>query len=118
MSRQVPVRLELWLSVGTDADVFALDRLTALAAGGAGFVFRLFVTRSGPVPLPDGWFSERIPAHLGRIWPDLSGTSVMIAGSPGFVAACRSAVTVCGALESCVVVEAYEPRSSLLAGAA
>jgi NAD(P)H-flavin reductase len=98
--------------------MFALDRLVALAAAGPGFVFRLFVTRSGVDPLPEGWFGERIPAHLGRTWPDLSGTGVMIAGSPGFVAACRTAVIACGAQESRVVVEAYEPRSSVLAGAA
>jgi len=109
--------VELWLSVRTEADVFALDRLAALAAAGPGFVFRVFVTRPEADALQEGWMGERIPAYLGRTWPDLSGTSVMIAGSPGFVAACRTAVTACGASEGRVVVEAYESRSAVLAGA-
>ncbi|HET6236942.1 MAG TPA: 2Fe-2S iron-sulfur cluster binding domain-containing protein [Acetobacteraceae bacterium] len=109
--------VELWLSVRTKADVFALDRLGALAAGSPDFVFRVFVTRPAADALPEGWMGERIPTHLGRTRPDLSGTSVMIAGSPGFVAACRSAVVACGASEGRVVVEAYESRPAVSVGA-
>jgi CDP-4-dehydro-6-deoxyglucose reductase len=107
--------VELWLSVRTEGDVFALDRLAAIAAAGPGFVFRVFVTRPEADVLPEGWMGERIPVHLGRTLPDLSSTGVMIAGSPGFVAACGTAVTACGASDGRVRVEAYEPRSAVLA---
>lgn len=82
--------LTLLFSARTEADVLDRDRFVSLQARCPGFEFIRTLTR-GAGPPPHG----RIPAILPRLYPDLAGHDVFIAGSGGFVDACaRTAQTL------------------------
>ena len=54
--------------------------------------------------------SGRIPDILPEHFPDLSGYSVFIAGTPEFVESCRQVVKGLGAQDSLIHTERYFPQ--------
>lgn len=55
----------------------------------------------------DGILSGRIPDILPAQFPDLSGYSVFIAGTPEFVESCKEAAKKLGAKDQLIFTEGY-----------
>lgn len=116
--------VELLLSVRTRSEILLLNELTALSRRHPNFTLRIFLTREGACPLPEGWRRGRITSHLA----DFAGKRValvLIAGSPGFVETCAQTLQEV-VPEATVLTESYdarladesvnEPKSGALAG--
>jgi CDP-4-dehydro-6-deoxyglucose reductase len=84
---------------------------------------RVVVTYTGDAP-PKGATTGRVPELLASLAPDLSGTSVFIAGSPDFVDGCAAAARRLGVPEHLLHTEGFvsqqvpeaPPAERLLAG--
>lgn len=100
-------------SARTKADLYELGLLDYWIAKHRNFHYRTTLTRE---PGPD--LSGRIPAILPGLFPDLSGHSVFIAGSPGFVEDGRRAALALGAQSELVHVESYHGQAAAQAAAA
>jgi CDP-4-dehydro-6-deoxyglucose reductase len=98
--------IDLLLSVRTLDDVYARDRLAALASRFRNFRYAIAITRELP---PDGptWRSGRLPDILAAQALELAAKPVYIAGPPEFVASCEVAATGLGALDSQLKVESF-----------
>ena len=57
--------------------------------------------------LKEGALQGRIPAILGQQFPDLSGFSVFVAGTPGFVDDCVAAAKALGATDALIHTEGF-----------
>jgi CDP-4-dehydro-6-deoxyglucose reductase len=102
----------LLFSARTRADLYELGLLDFWLAKHRNFHYRTTLTRE---PGPD--LSGRIPEVLGTVFPDLSGHSVFIAGSPAFVDSCERAATALGAQPALVHTEGYYPQAAAQAPA-
>ncbi len=102
-----PGATTLIFSARTEADLIDRDRFTSLASRHDRFRYIRTLTRE-PGPGPHG----RIPGLIESLCGDLSGHRVFIAGSPGFVSACATAVTAAGVPAGEVRTEVFfvEPR--------
>lgn len=101
-----PVRL--LVSVRDRREVFAYDRLAALARRHSNLGVIWCLTRETPAEGP--WRAGRIPAILAADQPDLSAARVLIAGAPAFVEAVSAACLARGA--SRIAVDSFLPRSA------
>jgi CDP-4-dehydro-6-deoxyglucose reductase, E3 len=100
-----PVRL--LFSVREERELFACDDLARLARRHANFTWLATLTRD----TGHGAFATgRIPELLAREAANLAGHAVLIAGSPGFVDACRAAAQAQGADAAGIVVDSFLPR--------
>ena len=84
--------ITLFFSARTSADVYKRDVFANWEACHGNFTFLRALTRELGAPQ-----LGRIPALLPGLFPELSGFSVFIAGSGGFVEACAEAVIDLGA---------------------
>jgi CDP-4-dehydro-6-deoxyglucose reductase, E3 len=104
-----PSRRELILifSARTDADVIDCERFQQRQAEHERFRFIRTLTR-GAGPHARG----RIPALLPKLYADLSGRDVFVAGAPGFVRACATAAEALGGRREHVHTEVFfvEPQ--------
>jgi CDP-4-dehydro-6-deoxyglucose reductase len=104
-----PSRRELTLvfSARTEADVIDRERLQQRQAEHERFRFIRTLTR-GAGPHARG----RIPALLPRLYANLSGHDVFVAGAPGFARACAAAAEALGAPREHVHTEVFfvEPQ--------
>jgi CDP-4-dehydro-6-deoxyglucose reductase len=96
-----PVRL--LFSARTAEDVYHHGLMTFLQAKNRRFKFMPTLTREQR----DGMLSGRIPDILPVHFPDLSGYSVFIAGTPQFVDSCKEAALRLGAQEKLIHTEGY-----------
>jgi len=112
-----PAPVRLMFSVRYAAEVFALDELTRLRRRHPSFDFDVLVTRDEHASLPSGWRRGHVAQHLAKLAP-LDATTVLAAGSPGFVEACAASARVLGAQPGNLLIEAYAPRRTLAAGIA
>jgi ferredoxin-NADP reductase len=110
LSRGYSDDIELYFSVRGREGVFLLDELHVLASRYANFTFRIFVTRCDDA-LPDHWGRGRITNDLRALGQELSGTLVVIAGSPSFVHDCAAHAREAGAGVDSILTESYEFRS-------
>lgn len=95
-------KVTLLFSARTKADLYELGQLSYWIAKHRNFHYRTTLTRETG---PD--LTGRVPQVLPQLFPDLSGHSVFIAGSPGFVEDCESAVRALGAQPHLVHSEGY-----------
>jgi CDP-4-dehydro-6-deoxyglucose reductase len=99
--------LTLIFSARTEADVIDCERFEERQAQDARFRFIRTLTR-GTGPHARG----RIPALLPRLYADLSGHEVLVAGAPGFVRECAAAAEALGVPREHVHTEVFfvEPQ--------
>lgn len=100
-----PVRL--LFSAPTVQDVYAQGLISYLQARHRRFRFMPTLTREHH----EGMLHGRIPDILHQQFPDLSGHSVFIAGSPEFVENCKQAAMALGARPELIHTEGYYPRA-------
>ena len=100
--------LTLIISARTEADVIDRERFTRWQASHPQFQFMRTLTRAGGSGL-----HGRIPAVLPAICGELVEYDAFVAGAPGFVAACASAVEALGVRRGRVHTEEFfaEPRA-------
>jgi CDP-4-dehydro-6-deoxyglucose reductase len=96
-----PVRL--LFSAPTAEDVYDQGLMAYLQAKNRRFRFMPTLTREQR----DGMLHGRIPEILPAQFPDLSGHSVFIAGTPEFVESCRAAAKRLGARDELIHTEGY-----------
>lgn len=96
-----PVRL--LFSARTAEDVYGQGLMTFLQAKNRRFRFIPTLTREKR----DGMLHGRIPDILPSQFPDLSGYSVFIAGTPEFVESCKAAAKQLGARDELIHTEGY-----------
>jgi ferredoxin-NADP reductase/ferredoxin len=101
--------INLLLSVRDRSEIFAADELETLARRYPNFAPRMTLTRAPAGN--DRCLRGRVPDILAREAPDLSGTTVLIAGAPAFVDACADAVKGAGAHPSRVILDSFLPRA-------
>src|SRR5690606_22147733 len=97
----------LLFSAPTAQDVYAQGLISYLQARHRRFRFMPTLTRKHH----EGMLHGRIPDILHQQFPDLSGHSVFIAGSPEFVENCKQAAMALGARPELIHTEAYYPRA-------
>lgn len=107
LARSSRRELTLVFSARTDADVIDRERFQQRQSEHERFRFIRTLTR-GAGPHARG----RIPALLPRLYADLSGHDVFVAGAPGFVRACATAAEALGARREHVHTEVFfvEPQ--------
>lgn len=94
--------LTLIVSAGTESDVIDRERFTAWQASHPHFRFIRTLTRAdGPSP------RGRIPIVLASLCGELDHDDAFIAGAPGFVRACATAVTALGMPSASVHIEEF-----------
>lgn len=96
-----PVRL--MFSARSAEDIYDQGLMTYLQAKNRRFKFMPTLTREKR----DGMLSGRIPDILSTQFPDLSGHSVFIAGTPDFVESCKAAAKRLGAKDEMIHTEGY-----------
>jgi len=96
-----PVRL--MFSARSAEDIYDQGLMTYLQAKNRRFKFMPTLTREKR----DGMLSGRIPDILSTQFPDLSGHSVFIAGTPDFVESCKAAARRLGAKDGMIHTEGY-----------
>ncbi|MGD8709133.1 MAG: 2Fe-2S iron-sulfur cluster-binding protein [Ectothiorhodospiraceae bacterium] len=94
----------LLFSARTEDDIYDRGLMAFWEAKHRNFQFRTTVTREEPRA---GGLKGRVPDVLGDVFPDLSGHSVFVAGSPEFVDACVSAAKALGAKDELIHTEGY-----------
>ncbi len=99
-----PVRL--MFSARTAQDIYDRGLMAFLQAKHRRFKFMPTLTREEQ----PGMLSGRIPDILPEHFPDLSGYSVFIAGTPEFVESCRQVAKRLGAQDSLIHTERYFPQ--------
>lgn len=99
-----PVRL--MFSARTADDVYMQGMMAYLQSKHRRFKFMPTLTRE----TRDGFLHGRIPDILPAQFPDLSGYSVFIAGSPAFVEDCKAAAKRLGAKDALLHTEGYFPQ--------
>lgn len=99
-----PVRL--LFSARTAGDVYSAGMMAYLQARYRRFKFMPTLTREQK----DGMLHGRIPDLLPELFPDLSGYSVFIAGTPEFVDSCKAAAKSLGAKSDLIHTEGYFAR--------
>ncbi len=107
VAEQAPRQIDVLFSAAHPTDVYLRDVFRRWEKGNPTFRFHRTLTRSvGPPP------RGRIPEVLPRLFPDLSGHLVFVAGSAGLVDACAAATIAGGGLHSRVRTEAFftEPQ--------
>jgi len=87
--------LRLFLSVRSAAEVFALDRLHALARRHDNFAWTVTLTREAP-PAGSAWRHGRLDALLPSLAPAAGFAQAWAAGPPGFVDAAAAALAALG----------------------
>jgi CDP-4-dehydro-6-deoxyglucose reductase, E3 len=97
--------LEILFSVRGPTELFALERLMALRARSAKIKFQITYTRAASDRLAE--LTGQIPRLLPDLYSDLSGHGVLIAGSPGFVDDCVTAVQKLGAREGSISFDKF-----------
>lgn len=102
-----PHEVTLFFSARTESDVIDAGRFARWERERPGFRFLRTLTRADGLP-PVG----RIPELLPRLFPDLGGHDVFVAGASGFVDACADAARACGVRAGRLHTEAFfeEPR--------
>lgn len=95
--------VKLLFSARTMEDVYDQGLMTFLQAKNRRFRFLPTLTREKR----DGILSGRIPDILPAQFPDLSGYSVFIAGTPEFVESCKEAAKKLGAKDQLIFTEGY-----------
>lgn len=95
--------VKLLFSARTAGDVYNQGLLSFLQAKNRRFKFMPTLTREKR----DGMLNGRIPEILPAQFPDLSGYSVFIAGSPQFVDSCKEAAIGLGARAEMIHTEGY-----------
>lgn len=103
-------KVTLLFSARTQADLYEAGLLDYWLAKHRNFHYRTTLTGE---PGPD--LSGRIPTVLPGLFPDLSGHSVFIAGSPGFVEDCVAAVKALGARKEYVHTEGFYGKAEAVA---
>ena len=104
MRRGFPYPVTLLFSARTDEDVFDEGLMAWWAKRHRKFEFTRTLTREdGEGP------TGRITKILPELFPDLSGHSVFIAGSPDFVEDVKDVVEYLGGEESLIHTEGYYP---------
>lgn len=96
-----PIRL--MFSARSADDIYDQGLMTYLQAKNRRFKFMPTLTREKR----DGMLSGRIPDILSTQFPDLSGHSVFIAGTPDFVESCKAAAKRLGAKDEMIHTEGY-----------
>jgi len=96
----------LVLSVRDDDEVFALDRLHALARVHANFGFQLLVTDAPSRFCTSGLLA---PRWLREQHTSLAGTRGVIGGSPAFVQACVEACLALGMQPQAIATDSFTP---------
>lgn len=97
-----PEELTLFFSARTEADLIDAERFARWERERRGFRYLRTLTRAhGPPPL------GRIPELLPRLFPDLSGHDVFVAGASGLVDACTDAARACGVRPGHLHTEAF-----------
>jgi CDP-4-dehydro-6-deoxyglucose reductase len=105
--------LRLLFSVRERKELFACDALARLARRHPTFTWQATLTREQI----EGPFARgRIPELLTKESTDLSGTAVLVAGSPAFVDACAAAAQARGAVAERVITDSFLPRSPIASG--
>lgn len=99
----------LMLSVRDHDELLGLDRLERLARRHPNFRYELACT-DGPSPL--ALHRDLLPRVLPSRVPALHGARVLVAGSPGFVAACTEAALALGARPGAVAVDTFTPAAA------
>lgn len=107
LRRGFPHPVTLVFSARADRDDLAVGLMRWWERVHSNFQFVLTHTRSGGSSSDPGAHNGRITRWLHEVYPDLSGTSVFIAGSPGFVADCEAVVLALGAMEELVFTERH-----------
>ncbi len=94
-------------SARTEAEVYGRGLLTYWERRYPNLTIKTTLTRQRTEA-----YSGRIPQLLERLYPDLAGHRVFIAGSPQFVADCAAAALRCGAEARHIFTESYFPRAA------
>lgn len=102
LRRSYKGRVTLLVSARTQADLYDEGLMTFYRTRYRNFRYRTTMTREEG---PD--LSGRVPEVLPTLFPDLSKHSVFIAGSPGFVDACKSAAKTLGAKDELIHTEGF-----------
>lgn len=98
--------VSLLFSARTAADIYDLGMMAFLQAKNRRFKFMPTLTQE----TRDGMLNGRIPDILPGLFPDLSGHSIFIAGTPEFVESCKTAVLSLGAKDELIHTEGYFPQ--------
>lgn len=98
--------VKLLFSARTAADVYDMGIMAYLQTKHRRFKFMPTLTREQK----EGMLSGRIPDLLPTLFPDLSGHSIFIAGTPDFVEDCKAAALRQGALPTLIHTEGYFAR--------
>lgn len=98
----------LLFSARSEDDVYDRGRLALWQAKYRNFSFQRTLTGSGGQGA-----AGRIPGLLPEMFPDLSGYSVFVAGSPEFVDDCIAAVRLLGAREQLIHAEGFYRQQSV-----
>ncbi|MFM1990926.1 MAG: hypothetical protein RJA99_3883 [Pseudomonadota bacterium] len=98
----------LLLSVREHDEILGLERLERLARRHPNLRYEVACT-DGPSPLAR--HRDLLPAVLPNCVPTLRGARVMVAGSPGFVAACVEAARALGARPEAIAVDTFTPAA-------
>ncbi len=94
----------LLFSAKTKTDLLDFGNLKYLESKYVNFKYKYTLTRE---PNPSGGLEGRVNTVLPKLIPDLSGTSIYIAGGISFVGACKETVEKLGAKEELIHMEEY-----------
>ena len=94
----------LMFSARTETDIYCKGMMAWWAAKHPRFEFRPTLTRTAAV---SDCLHGRIPALLPQLFPDLSGHSIFVAGTPEFVEDCVKAAQALGAKPEFIHTEGY-----------
>jgi ferredoxin-NADP reductase/ferredoxin len=103
--------VELVLSARDQSEVFGLDACHALARRHENFSCQVTLSRAADVDSATGWRCGRIPDWLPDAFPDLSAWHVLVAGPPGFVAACAAAARGLGVSDQRILSDSFTPTA-------
>ncbi|TAL82774.1 MAG: 2Fe-2S iron-sulfur cluster binding domain-containing protein [Candidimonas sp.] len=103
LRRGFKLPVKLLFSARTAEDVYDLGLIAFLRAKYRRFRFMPTLTREKC----EGMLSGRVPDILSGLFPDLSGYSVFIAGTPEFVESCKVAAESVGAKDELIHTEGY-----------
>jgi len=104
----------LLFSVRRNEDVFALERLHALAARNRRFRFALTVTDEAPKPAIAA-HGRLVTQLLPSLYPDLSSHRIVMGGAPAMIDACLAVVATLGADLARTAYDKFTPAAALSA---
>jgi CDP-4-dehydro-6-deoxyglucose reductase len=94
----------LLFSAKTKADLLDFGKLKYLESKYVNFKYKYTLTQESN---PSGMLEGRVDKVLPQLLPDLSGTSIYIAGGVSFVGACKQTVEKLGSKEELIHMEEY-----------